>query len=52
MRIAFKILLVIAIIFMAYLCWSSIMTSIRSEKQKATSLTYSTCRYAYCEREI
>ena len=35
MRIVFKTLLVITIIFMAYLCWSSIMTPIRLEKQKA-----------------
>jgi hypothetical protein len=34
MRIFFKTLLVVAIIFMAYLCYSSIMTPIRFEQQK------------------
>jgi len=35
MKIVFRILLGIAIIFMTYLCWSSIMTPIRFEEQKA-----------------
>ena len=35
MRIVFKLLLGIAIVFMAYLCWSSIMTPIRFEEEKA-----------------
>ncbi len=35
MRIIFKTLLVVAIFFMAYLCWSSIMTPIRFEEEKA-----------------
>jgi hypothetical protein len=35
MKIVIKILLGIAIIFMAYLCWSSIMTPIRFEQEKA-----------------
>ncbi len=35
MRILFKALLVVAIVFMAYLCFDSIMTPIRFEEEKA-----------------
>ena len=35
MKVVIKILLGIAIIFMTYLCWSSIMTPIRFEQEKA-----------------